>query len=414
MIHPLILSGILLYISGAAGVNRLKLNIAVKSGSSGIIPCVYDKQHKENRKYLCKGTVWSSCSILAYANETGKYSITDYPDQSIFTVRWDRLNTSDSGKYWCAVEIGDYGTVDAGYYLYLTVQSAPDVSVMNSSVSGHEGGNVSVQCFYSSGYQYSHKQWCTYKDQRCYTVGRTDTSQNPSIQISDDGRRSFTVLMTGLRLSDSGWFFCSVGELQVPVQLIVNEPKLAVTNSTITTPSDSETDMFTTQSSANRNPKSLNKIVNIVMTTASIPETHIDETKPSLIAATETNTTEMRSQDEQNNYLRHDGILLMSLVAMLVLLLLVSLVVIVTWRLRKKPERGHIREEEHFNSTSNATPSENQMTSSSSAAATSSASVDDNSVLYSSVIFHKASLSSVDPEGDALYSSVKKPRKAAH
>ncbi|KAK9980217.1 hypothetical protein ABG768_013597 [Culter alburnus] len=285
-------------------------------------------------------------------NNTG----TDTSDhQSIFTVRWDRLETSDSGYYWCAVEI------------------APDVSVVNSSVSGHEGGNVSVQCFYSSRYKYELKQWCRYKDQRCYTV--TDTSQNPSLQISDDdGRRSFTVLMTGLRLSDSGWYLCSVGDLQVPVQLIVNEPKLAVTNRPITTPSDSETDMFTTQSSANRNPTSPNKIVNIVTNTASIPETHIDETKPSLIAATETNTTEMRSQDEQNNYLRHDGILLMSLVAMLVLLLLVSLVVIVTWRLRKKPKRGHIREEEHFNSTSNA----------------SSAAVDDNSVLYSSVIFNKA------------------------
>ncbi|XP_056127587.1 polymeric immunoglobulin receptor-like isoform X1 [Rhinichthys klamathensis goyatoka] len=222
MIYLLVLSGILLYISGGAGVNALELNIAVKSGSSGILPCVYDKQHKENRKYLCWGTPWSSCRILAYAGQTGKYSITDYPDQSIFTVRWDNLQTSDSGQYWCAVEIGDYNIVDAGYYLYLTVQSAPDVSVMNSSVSGHEGDNVSVQCFYTSGYQNKLKQWCRYKDQSCYTVGRNDTSQNSSVQISDDGR-SFTVLMTGLRLSDSGWYFCSAGEALNPVQLTVTE-----------------------------------------------------------------------------------------------------------------------------------------------------------------------------------------------
>lgn len=107
--------------TGAARVNTLKLNIAVKSGSSGIIPCVYDKQHKENHKYLCWGRIWSSCHI--YAGKTGKYSITDYPDQSIFTVRWDKLEISDSGYYWCAVEIGDKYTLDAGYYLYLTVQS---------------------------------------------------------------------------------------------------------------------------------------------------------------------------------------------------------------------------------------------------------------------------------------------------
>ncbi|KAL0201501.1 hypothetical protein M9458_004688, partial [Cirrhinus mrigala] len=65
------------------------------------------------------------------------------------------------------------------------------------------------------------KRWCRYKDLRCYTVGRTDTSQNSSVQISDDGRRSFTVLMTGLRLTDSGWYFCSAGNSLNPVHLTV-------------------------------------------------------------------------------------------------------------------------------------------------------------------------------------------------
>ncbi|XDV28232.1 hypothetical protein PO909_031580 [Leuciscus waleckii] len=109
--------------TGGARVNTLELNIAVKSGSSGIIPCVYDKQHKENHKYLCQGTYWTSCRILAYAGKTGTFSITDYPDQSIFTVRWNKLEKSDSGYYWCAVEIGDYNILDAGYKLYLTVKS---------------------------------------------------------------------------------------------------------------------------------------------------------------------------------------------------------------------------------------------------------------------------------------------------
>uniref|UniRef100_A0A673L5J3 Si:ch211-215e19.6 n=1 Tax=Sinocyclocheilus rhinocerous TaxID=307959 RepID=A0A673L5J3_9TELE len=201
------------------------MNIRVKSGSPGIIPCLYDKKHKENRKYWCKGSHLVSCSILAYANETGKYSLTDYPAQSIFTVQWKNMKTSDSGYYWCAVEIG--GKRDTGYYLYLTVQSTPDVSVAlrSSSVSGHEGGDISVQCLYSPRYQDKLKQWCRYEDQSCYTVGRTNTSQNSSVQISDDGRRSFTVLMTGLRLTDSGWYFCSVGDRQIPVQLTVTEAK---------------------------------------------------------------------------------------------------------------------------------------------------------------------------------------------
>ncbi|XP_039531988.1 polymeric immunoglobulin receptor-like isoform X2 [Pimephales promelas] len=651
MIYLLVLSGVLLYSSGVAGVNALELNIAVKSGSSVILPCVYDKQYKENRKYLCKGQFWSACLILAYAGNKGKYSITDYPDQSIFTVRWDNLQTSDSGYYWCAVETGRSGI---SYYLYLTVLTAPDVSVMSSSVSGHEGDDVSVRCFYSSEYKnklkqwcrykdkgcytvgrtdtsqsssvqisddgrssftvlmtglrlsdsgwflcsvgdlqvpvqltvkpkpvkriptaapsdpetdkdttqtsanrnpatvneiinrvecysggsnhivtikpggsvtipchydeknppqkkywYSHrdrsniytntteenlsvidhpdqslftvtmrnlqnkhngdyscvvendgkrtvtyelhlmvqsapdvsvksssvsghegddvsvrclytsgyknklKQWCRYKDQRCYKVGRTDTSQNSSVQISDDGRSSFTVLMTGLRLSDSGWFLCSVGDLQVPVQLAV-KPK-PVTRILTTAPSDPETDKDTTQTSANRNPTSVNEIINIMITDLR-PETRIHEAHPSVTSASATINTEIHRQYKQN---KPDMILLMSLVSTLVLFLLVSLVVIVTWMLRKKLERGHIREEEPFNPTSNTTASENPMTSISPATATSSASVDDCSVIYSSVIHKKgskkkAALSSVDPEGDVIYSSVKKPQKPVH
>ncbi|KAI2667937.1 CMRF35-like molecule 1 [Labeo rohita] len=103
----------------------------------------------------------------------------------------------------------------------LLYTAAPDVSVVSSSVSGHEGGDISVQCLYSSGYKNKPKQWCRFEDQSCYTVGRTNTSQNSSVQIRDDGTRNFTVLMTGLRLTDSGWYFCSVGDLQVPVQLHV-------------------------------------------------------------------------------------------------------------------------------------------------------------------------------------------------
>ncbi|CAM4587125.1 unnamed protein product [Leuciscus chuanchicus] len=131
------------------------------------------------------------------------------------------LQHEDTGSYWCGEEIGGKLQKDETEQLHLTVQSAPDVSVMNSSVSGHEGDNVSVQCFYTSGYQNKLKQWCRYKDEGCYTEKRTDTSQNSSVQISDDGKSSFTVLMTGLRLSDSGWYFCSAGDLQASVQLTI-------------------------------------------------------------------------------------------------------------------------------------------------------------------------------------------------
>ncbi|XP_052390219.1 CMRF35-like molecule 1 isoform X39 [Carassius gibelio] len=207
----------------AGSVSR---RLTVQTGGSLIIPCHYDRKYTDHKKYWCfhAKSAYNYCSILAYANETkGRVSVIDHPDQSFFTVTMRNLQNEDTGAYWCVVEIEGIFERDESEQLYLTVQSAPDVSVVNSSVSGQEGGDISVQCFYSSGYKNKLKQWCRYKDQSCYTVGRTNTSQNSSVQISDDGRGSFTVLMTGLRLTDSDWYYCSAGDLQAPVQLNVSE-----------------------------------------------------------------------------------------------------------------------------------------------------------------------------------------------
>ncbi|XP_073767527.1 polymeric immunoglobulin receptor-like 2.4 isoform X3 [Danio rerio] len=199
--------------------------LTVQTGGSVVIPCFYDKRYAEYKKYWCfyKTDSYRSCSILAYTNETkGKASVIDYPDQSFFTVTMRNLQHEDTGYYWCAVEIGGIFTSDETKKLQLRVQTAPDVSVMSSSVSKHEGNNVTFQCLYSSGYRNSQKKWCRYKDQKCfYPEEKTDTSQSSSVQISDDGERCFTVLMTGLRLSDSGWYYCSAGYRIIPVQLTV-------------------------------------------------------------------------------------------------------------------------------------------------------------------------------------------------
>uniref|UniRef100_A0A672KDK5 Polymeric immunoglobulin receptor-like n=1 Tax=Sinocyclocheilus grahami TaxID=75366 RepID=A0A672KDK5_SINGR len=194
--------------------------LTVQTGGSVTIPCHYDKKYTQQKKY------WFSeiDKSKTYTNKTEEnLSVIDHPDQSLFTVTMRNLQDKHTGHYYCVVETGEQPPINVIYEKQLKIQSAPDVSVVSSSVSGHEGGDISVQCLYSSGYQNEVKRWCRYKDQSCYTVGRTDTSQNSSVQISDDddGGRSFTVLMSGLRLTDSGWYFCSAGEALNPVHLNV-------------------------------------------------------------------------------------------------------------------------------------------------------------------------------------------------
>uniref|UniRef100_A0A671SNZ2 Si:dkeyp-104b3.18 n=1 Tax=Sinocyclocheilus anshuiensis TaxID=1608454 RepID=A0A671SNZ2_9TELE len=195
--------------------------LTILTGGSVTIPCHYDKKCTQQKKYWFSEIDESN----TYTNKTEEnLSVIDHPDQSLFTVTMRNLQDKHNGHYYCVVETGEQSPINIIYETQLKIQSAPDVSVVSSNVSGHEGGDISVKCLYSSGYQNKLKQWCRYKDQSCYTVGRNDTSQNSSVQISDDdGGRSFTVLMTGLRLTDSGWYFCSAGEALSPVHLTVTE-----------------------------------------------------------------------------------------------------------------------------------------------------------------------------------------------
>ncbi|XP_076837831.1 polymeric immunoglobulin receptor-like [Brachyhypopomus gauderio] len=202
---------------------RTLKHVAVKSGDSVTIPCFYDESYKSNKKYWCHGYYWSSCTIVAYTNTRGSTSVIDHPTHNMFTVELNRLNTDHSGWYWCAAEIGDENNPDDKDYLYLTVSAAPRVSVNRSRVSGEDGSSVSVQCLHSAAFWNKQKQWCRSTDWSCYTVGRTYTSQNSAVWIRDDGNTSFTVEMTGLKKSDSGWYWCSVGDVQVPVHLTVTD-----------------------------------------------------------------------------------------------------------------------------------------------------------------------------------------------
>ncbi|XP_036412612.1 CMRF35-like molecule 3 isoform X3 [Colossoma macropomum] len=222
----LILFVLLLCISDSESVRTLK-NLAVKRGGSLCIPCFYDEKYKSNRKYWCEGHSWSSCNIVASTNTSGRISVTDHPTQNMFTVELNSLQDSDSGYYWCAVDIS--GRVDDGDHLYLNVSADPAVSVINSRVSGQEGGSVSVQCLYSAEYQNKQKKWCRFEDWSCFTVGRTNTSQNSSVLVIDYGKGSVSVEMRGLQKSDAGWYWFSAGDVGVTVHLTVTERPSTVT-----------------------------------------------------------------------------------------------------------------------------------------------------------------------------------------
>ncbi|XP_035269071.1 polymeric immunoglobulin receptor-like [Anguilla anguilla] len=197
-------------------------NVAVQSGRSVTIPCHYDRKYEKHVKYWCWGKNWNFCRIVVRTDSPkvkGETSITDDPDNHVFTVTMAKLKTEDSGYYWCAVEIRNNLTPDKRKYLYLSVTAGtPGLWVDQQEVTGVEGGCVSVQCHYNESS--SMKKWCR-AEGSCVEV---NSNKSERAEIKDDlFKNVFNVTMRELNREDAGWYWCAAGELQIPVHINVTE-----------------------------------------------------------------------------------------------------------------------------------------------------------------------------------------------
>ncbi|MBN3300068.1 PIGR protein, partial [Amia calva] len=212
----------------------------VRTGASVTIPCHYEDKHKSHVKYWCSGIFWFNCVTVIHTNNqienSDKVSISDDPVQGVFTVTMRGLETGDSGWYWCAVIENGF---DKGVSLYLTVtEDAAVPYVVNPTITGQIGGEVSVQCLYGHPYQSRQKQWCRSRDwSSCQTAGSPGTAGHGSVLITDHTAEGlFSVTVSGLRPEDQGWYWCDIGDQQLPVYLSVTSGNRAVF--TLQTPTD--------------------------------------------------------------------------------------------------------------------------------------------------------------------------------
>ncbi|MBN3300067.1 PIGR protein, partial [Amia calva] len=217
--------------AGADAVSTLR-ETSVLRGASVTIPCHYEDNYKTNVKFWCSGYYWTSCKPLKRTDspirESDKVSISDDPAQGLFTVTMRRLETGDSGWYWCAVEIGDKWTHDDRASLYLKVTEDAGVPyVVNATVTGQIGGEVSVQCRYGHPYRSRQKQRCRSGDwSSCQTAGSPGTAGHGSVLITDHTAEGlFSVTVSGLWPEDQGWYWCDIGDQQLPVYLSVTNGK---------------------------------------------------------------------------------------------------------------------------------------------------------------------------------------------
>ncbi|XP_053343191.1 polymeric immunoglobulin receptor-like [Clarias gariepinus] len=209
-------TGEYLYITVKSGpdLSVKQSNVAGWERGNLTVQCLYSTAYRNEQKKWCRFKD-GSCTTA-----TLKSPVKVIDDQkTTFSLQMSELKKSDAGWYCCIA-----GDLQASFNVSVGDPPDPDLSVKESRVRGEEGGNVTVQCLYSTAYQNEQKQWCRFKDKNCNTFQRTETSQNSAVQLSDDGRGSFSVEMRGLKKSDAGWYWCGAGDLQVPVHVSVSDP----------------------------------------------------------------------------------------------------------------------------------------------------------------------------------------------
>uniref|UniRef100_A0A8C7WFX6 Ig-like domain-containing protein n=1 Tax=Oncorhynchus mykiss TaxID=8022 RepID=A0A8C7WFX6_ONCMY len=214
--------------------------VSVKTGNYITIPCRYDQRYIQYVKYWCQGDYWNSCSALVRTDQpkiSGTVSISDDVTRRIFSVNMTDLQPEDSGYYWCAVETAgqDQNWIyDMTCYFSLgefvsapLCSGTPELYVDQQEVSGVEGGSVTVRCYYSNTVV---KKWLWCKMGIYYVplVGRYSgildgTSVKSQQTIDHNNRHILTVTLNGLNMGDTGWYWCSRGDLQMPVHITVNQ-----------------------------------------------------------------------------------------------------------------------------------------------------------------------------------------------
>ncbi|XP_071235769.1 polymeric immunoglobulin receptor-like isoform X3 [Salvelinus alpinus] len=356
-------------------------HVSVQAGGSITIPCSYDQYYINHVKYWCKGYDWNRCSSVVrtdHPKSTDRASISDYIAQRVFTVIMTDLEPEDSNTYRCVVEInGGIDSMIQWFYLSVT-PGTPELYVDQQEVTGVEGGSVTVHCYYSNS---GDMKWCRMGGDG--VSGYSGTLNGTSVTLKRtseaNNRTVLTVTMSGLKMENTDWYWCRVGELEMPVHITVSQ--------------QTATQRTSKMSSSTQDPT---------------PQ------QPSASPTAESVQTDNTSQGAEGNmeevHQRSVKVLLISLG----MLVVVTAGILVTWKMCRKHKDNKAKDQTTNNSVSD--DPEQDITYSTVTHTRETAQQDpfpeaDDDVTYSTVIpQHKAQLKgqtkSAEPDDNVVYSSL--------
>uniref|UniRef100_A0A674MMG4 Immunoglobulin domain-containing protein n=1 Tax=Takifugu rubripes TaxID=31033 RepID=A0A674MMG4_TAKRU len=208
-----------LLLTGLTGQSLGVTRVSVKAGDSVSIPCLYHPKYTSHVKYLCQGYYYEFCSYAVKTNwqSSGRFLISDDREKKVFTVTIKDVREGDT-DFWCIVEINR--ELDDRTYFQMSVTRGKNrtLYVDHQEVTGFIGEQTTIKCYYQNSGQ---AKWCRVGGP-CVTPSQ-GSIDGTTVFINETPPRVFTVTMSGLKMEDSGWYWCSRGDLQMPVQIIVRE-----------------------------------------------------------------------------------------------------------------------------------------------------------------------------------------------
>ncbi|XP_036434017.1 uncharacterized protein LOC118813008 [Colossoma macropomum] len=152
-------------------------------------------------------------TVGKYSDQRKKHSrvsISDDSAQQTFTVTMTSISATDAGSYWCCIELSG---PDVKQHLELQVtEGAPDLYVKNQTVTASEGSSVLISCFHQNQ---KPKRWCKLRGE----CGK-ESMHGATVELIDSDK-CLKVNISNLRMEHTGWYFCAVGDLQMPVYISV-------------------------------------------------------------------------------------------------------------------------------------------------------------------------------------------------
>ncbi|XP_076146516.1 uncharacterized protein nck1b isoform X7 [Alosa pseudoharengus] len=212
--------------------------VSVQRGQSITIPFLYDQMYKDLKKFCQRGTGavnhpdWEADVHNGNKRSSKTMSMSDDVTNSIFTltVRMDvevKYTNVNVKKYSCGVKEG--GPTNNKQFTLLDTEDIPELHVQNQTVFGYEGKPVVVECLHRT--LTGEKKWCRIGGS-CVKAGEVD---GMSVETAD-AAGVFRVTLRNLQEKNSGWYWCSVGEFQMPVHITVSKRTIHTTIITDTAP----------------------------------------------------------------------------------------------------------------------------------------------------------------------------------